>query len=217
MPPDTELPEAKSIEIAQGIYRHNPKIRLNRIGPVPVFVTERLGKPNTGQNRVAWSRPMFLTKDSTTALTHLLFALRFGVTVPVADSNMSFDPADPRIDEGIRLFNDREFFECHDVFEDFWSEQIGPEKTFFQGLIHAAVCLFHFEGGNLGGARKMYGSCTGYLQPFEPEFCGIDVDGLTRDLKFCFEELIAATNEYPHGVTLRPERIPVIIRTSIQT
>jgi hypothetical protein len=126
---------------------------------------------------------------------------------------VSFDPTDPRIDKGIRLFNEQEFFACHDVFEDFWSELIGPEKTFFQGLIHAAVCLFHFEGGNAGGARKMYGSCNRYLHTFEPDFCGIHVTRLLTDLTFCFEELLAAKNGYPHGLKLRDERIPIIHRS----
>ena len=52
---------------------------------------------------------------------------------------------DPRIDDGIRLFNAGEFFACHDVLEDFWGEQTCAEKPFFQGLIQAAVALFHFE------------------------------------------------------------------------
>lgn len=123
---------------------------------------------------------------------------------------VSFDPADPRIADGIRLFNEREFFECHDVFEEVWSEIVGPDKTFFQGLIHAAVCLHHFEEGNLGGARKMYGTCTAYLQTFEPAFCGVDVSRLLTDLEFCFEELLAARQGYPHGLTLPEERIPQI-------
>ena len=125
---------------------------------------------------------------------------------------MSFDPTDSRIDEGIQLFNEREFFACHDVFEDFWSELIGPEKTFFQGLIHAAVCLFHFEGGNLSGARKMYSSFRLYVSDSGPEFCGIDVQKLLGDMEFCFEELLAVSSGYPHGLELKPERIPTIAR-----
>ena len=71
------------------------------------------------------------------------------------------DFSDPRIDEGIRLFNAGEYFACHDVLEDFWSELTCPEKPFFQGLIQAAVALFHFEEGNLGGARRMSISARG--------------------------------------------------------
>lgn len=124
-----------------------------------------------------------------------------------------FDPHDGRIDHGIRLFNQHEFFECHDVFEDLWSELIGPEKQFFQGLIHAAVCVFHFEGGNLGGARKMYASCHRYLDPYAPQFIGIDVQRLLNELEFCFEELLAARGGYPHGLTLKTDRIPKIQRS----
>ena len=126
---------------------------------------------------------------------------------------MTFDSHDPRINEGIRLFNVQEFFACHDVFEDFWSELIGPEKTFFQGMIHAAVCLFHFEGGNLSGARKMYSSFRLYVGDFEPEFCGIDVRKLMDDMESCFDELLAVSSGYPHGLMLQPERIPTITRT----
>lgn len=125
---------------------------------------------------------------------------------------MAFDPHDPRIDEGLRLFNQQEFFACHDVFEDLWSELIGPEKTFFQGLIHAAVCLFHFEGTNLSGARKMYSSFRIYVSDFAPEFYGIPVQQLLDDMAYCFEELAAVKSGYPHGLTLKPERIPQIFR-----
>ena len=127
---------------------------------------------------------------------------------------VSHDPDDPRIAEGVRLFNEQEFFACHDVFEDLWAEIVGPDKTFFQGLIHAAVCLYHFEGNNLSGARKMYGTCVAYLQSFEPEFCDIEVTRLLTELEFCFEELLTVQRGYPHGITLRPERIPLIHRTT---
>ncbi|GAB5443314.1 MAG: hypothetical protein Fues2KO_36630 [Fuerstiella sp.] len=125
---------------------------------------------------------------------------------------LSFDPADGRIDEGIVLFNQREFFACHDVFEDFWSEIAGPDRVFFQGLIHAAVCLFHFEGDNLAGARKMYSSFRMYVGDFAPVFVGIDVERLLSDMEFCFRELAAVQSGYPTGLKLQAERIPAIHR-----
>lgn len=122
----------------------------------------------------------------------------------------TFDPADPRIAEGIRLFNESEFFECHDVFEDFWSEQNVPEKSFFQGMIHAAVCLHHFEEENLTGARKMFGSFLRYVSPFAPRFSGIDVQRLMDDMESCFAELLAVSSGYPHGIVLDRQRLPQI-------
>jgi predicted metal-dependent hydrolase len=50
--------------------------------------------------------------------------------------------------EGIRLFNAEDFFECHDVLEELWSETLGEEKKFYQGLIQASVALFHFGNEN---------------------------------------------------------------------
>ena len=55
--------------------------------------------------------------------------------------------------EGLRLFNEEEFFECHEVLEELWSETRGDEKKFLQGLIQAAVALFHFGNENFGGAN----------------------------------------------------------------
>ncbi len=117
---------------------------------------------------------------------------------------------DDRYLEGIRLFNEREFFACHDVLEDLWGETLGEDREFYQGLIHAAVCLFHFEGGNLGGARKMYESARRYLLPYGDSHKSLDIAALLADLQNCFAELLACTNEYPTGVTLNPDRIPII-------
>jgi hypothetical protein len=112
--------------------------------------------------------------------------------------------------EGVRLFNAEEFFECHDVLEELWSEVIGDEKKFYQGLIQASVALFHFGNENLGGARKMYESARAKLEPYLPSYMGIDLEKLLADLKNCFQELLDARDRYPTGVKLRDERIPKI-------
>ena len=125
----------------------------------------------------------------------------------------ALDPDDQRISRGIELFNSQQYFECHDVFEDLWSELTGPERPFFQGLIHAAVCLFHFSECNLGGARKMYMSGVNYLSPFTPTYIGVHTEELINDLDSCFAELMAVQSGYPDHIILDPKRIPVIRRT----
>ena len=42
---------------------------------------------------------------------------------------------------GIRHFNEREFYDAHEVWEDVWRESSGLGKKFLQGLIQAAVAL----------------------------------------------------------------------------
>jgi predicted metal-dependent hydrolase len=117
---------------------------------------------------------------------------------------------DPRLAEAVDLFNRREFFACHDVLEELWNETLGEERSFYQGLIHAAVALFHFGEGNLGGARRMYSSAVRYLDPYRPRYFGVDVEALLAGLKGCFRELLAARDGYPAGVVLVDQAIPVI-------
>jgi predicted metal-dependent hydrolase len=112
--------------------------------------------------------------------------------------------------EGIRLFNEEEFFECHEVLEELWQETLGKEKKFYQGLIQAAVALFHFGNENLGGARKLYEAMREKLDPYRPVFQGLDVDKFLGEMKYCFQELLEAAQTYPAGVELSDDRIPTI-------
>ncbi|MSR57680.1 MAG: DUF309 domain-containing protein [Planctomycetaceae bacterium] len=112
--------------------------------------------------------------------------------------------------EGLRLFNDEEFFESHEVLEDLWSETQDERKKFYQGLIQAAVALLHFGNENLGGAKKVYTSCRKYLEPYRPVYEGLDLAKFLDELQFCFQELIDNQEAYPAGVKLRDERVPKI-------
>src|SRR5436190_15755643 len=91
--------------------------------------------------------------------------------------------------QGLRVFNAEDFFESHEVWEDLWSETQDERKKFYQGLIQVAVALLHFGNGNLGGARKLYTSSRKYLEPYQPEYQGLDVAKLLNDMQFCFQEL----------------------------
>jgi predicted metal-dependent hydrolase len=72
--------------------------------------------------------------------------------------------------EFIRLFNERDFFESHEVLEDLWVVEVEPLKTYYKGLIQWAVALCHWERGNPSGARKLYLSGTRYLEPYPDGF-----------------------------------------------
>lgn len=112
--------------------------------------------------------------------------------------------------EGMRLFNEEEFFESHEVWEDLWSETLDERKKFYQGLIQAAVALLHFGNGNFGGARKLYSSSRKYLERYLPVYEGLDVARLLNDMQFCFQELLDCTEAYPTNIELKDERVPKI-------
>jgi predicted metal-dependent hydrolase len=57
--------------------------------------------------------------------------------------------------DGVRLFNERDFFECHELLEEMWRNTSGDEARFYQGLIQAAVCLYHWGNANFDGAMRL--------------------------------------------------------------
>jgi hypothetical protein len=114
---------------------------------------------------------------------------------------------------GLRLFNEEDFFECHEIIEELWSETLGEPKKFLQGLIQAAVALFHFGNENFGGAKKLYLSARDKLTPFGDEYMGIALGRFLNDFRLCFEELLANTEGYPTTVVLHDELVPKIHST----
>ena len=112
--------------------------------------------------------------------------------------------------EGLRLFNAEDFFECHEVLEELWTETLDERKKFYQGLIQAAVALFHFGNGNLGGARKVYLSSRKYLEAYGPTYEGLDLTEFLASFDGCFQELMQATETYPSHIELCDDRIPKI-------
>jgi predicted metal-dependent hydrolase len=101
---------------------------------------------------------------------------------------------DPRYLAGIVYFNERDFFEAHEVWEDLWAEAAGPERRFYQGLIQAAVGLHHFSNGNLRGAVKLYHSSRNYMEPFGSPYLGLNTGRFWTEMERCFRDVLASEN-----------------------
>jgi predicted metal-dependent hydrolase len=98
--------------------------------------------------------------------------------------------------QGIRLFNDRKFFECHEVLEEEWTPERGPRRLFLQSLIHLAVGLYHAERHNSTGAirqlRKGLRKLAGYLPLCE----SIDTARLYREMLAVLEQIEEGAAEF---------------------
>src|ERR1700754_4366175 len=106
-------------------------------------------------------------------------------------------PVESLYAEGIRFFNECDFFEAHETWEELWTEYRGPARRFYQGLIQAAVALHHFGNGNIRGAKKVYLSCRGYLDEYRPAYLGLDLEAFLHQFERCFAEVLASTEEFP--------------------
>jgi len=58
------------------------------------------------------------------------------------------------------------FFECHEYFEGLWRRAPADERAFYQGIIHIAAGLYHYEKGNAHGARAKLTSGMRMLAAF---------------------------------------------------
>lgn len=116
---------------------------------------------------------------------------------------------DARYLDGIRYFNECDFFEAHESWEELWADYQGPSRHFYQGLIQVAVCLHHFGNGNIRGARKLYNSSTNYLKKYAPHHEGIDLEKLFSELESCCQQILESDEEFPK-IEIDPELIPEI-------
>ena len=58
---------------------------------------------------------------------------------------------------GIDLYNAGGFHAAHDVWEERWMGEVGPdEKLFLQAMIQSAVAFHHLDIGRPGARRQMY-------------------------------------------------------------
>ena len=128
-----------------------------------------------------------------------------GYNPPMSDTDRQ-----AQFQHALELFDAEEFFACHDILEEIWNETQDESREFYQGLIHAAVSLFHFTEGNLGGAKKMCLSTQKYLLPYLPAYGGLDLQQFLEQFRLCFSELLAVKEGAPSHLQVDPQLIPKI-------
>jgi predicted metal-dependent hydrolase len=84
------------------------------------------------------------------------------------------------LEEGVRLFNERKFWEAHEAWERIWLGASGEEKQFLQGLIQLAAAYHHVQRGTSPrGAVRLFDASLRRLAPFAEKHDGIERAGAT--------------------------------------
>jgi uncharacterized protein len=98
---------------------------------------------------------------------------------------------DARFLKGLSLFNEGEYYECHEVIEELWLETPSedPFRNLYKGVIQAAAAIYQFDRGILTGARGLYATCIPYLEAYLPVSMGLNVKKLVDELKDSFSVL----------------------------
>ena len=86
---------------------------------------------------------------------------------------------DARLREGISLFNDRRFFESHDVWEQLYQEAEEANKPFLEGLIQLAAALrIYADFGEVKGPVRMIYQALIRIENYQPAYLEIKVKEL---------------------------------------
>ena len=120
-------------------------------------------------------------------------------------------PADERFTRGLHLFNQGEYFECHEVIEDLWLEtpETDAYRDLYKGVIQAAAAIYQWDRAILTGARGLYRTSIDYLEKYHPAALGLDVEKLVRQMRACFKGLEEWSGE---GELKRPVNLTPVLQ-----
>ncbi len=90
--------------------------------------------------------------------------------------------------EAAGLFNDKLYFECHDLLEEAWNDARGDDRSFLKALIEISVGFYHVAAGNHPGAVHLLSRGIARLEPFAPESRSLDVAALVTTALRCLEK-----------------------------
>ena len=77
--------------------------------------------------------------------------------------------------DGITLFNEKKFYDAHEIWEELWSEYRLKDDLFIQGLIQLSVAFFHITNLNLKGSSNLFKKCLPKLKKFPINHRNINV------------------------------------------
>ena len=82
------------------------------------------------------------------------------------------------LQQGLDLFNRREFYEAHEIWEDAWMESQMDERHLLQGLIQVAAGFYKLQSGMPTGTVKLFEKAVAHLTVLPADFHGLDLAGL---------------------------------------
>ncbi|UUZ79311.1 DUF309 domain-containing protein [Paenibacillus sp. P26] len=91
----------------------------------------------------------------------------------------------------------RDYFECHEVMEEFWKEHPDdPLRDTYEGLIQLAVAQYHHRRGNVAGAVKMLTCALHNMKPEHLERLGLEPETLLDLMRVRLSALSAGKTDY---------------------
>ncbi len=96
------------------------------------------------------------------------------------------------IDYLVEFHATRDYFECHEILEEYWKEDPPKErKRYWVGFIQLAVALYHHRRQNTAGAKRLMANSIRILQAEHQavEDLGLDHGHLLELMQTVYEQI----------------------------
>lgn len=104
----------------------------------------------------------------------------------------------PRLKDAVSLFNQQDYFNCHEILEEVWRESSTDDKHFYEGLIRLSTGLhLRFHRRIQQGAINLLTQGLMRLEQYQPTYLGVDVARLYKEVDEHLQNLKASKKAQP--------------------
>ena len=91
--------------------------------------------------------------------------------------------------EAVRLFNERAYYESHDVLEEEWADSRGVRREVLKALVKLAAGMVHLQTSGYRGAGSLLSSGLAALDALPPDALFFEVPPLRDPVTRCLGKL----------------------------
>ena len=119
---------------------------------------------------------------------------------------MPCEPHPAAVVEASRLFNERKYFESHDVLEEEWAGARGPRRAALKALVKLAAGMYHLQTSGFPGATSLLSSGLAALEALPAEMLFVELPPLRDPVRQCLAKIVVL--ESGGAVEWRSEDVP---------
>lgn len=127
----------------------------------------------------------------------------------------------PAFVQFLTYFNgNQDFFECHEVLEDYWKEIAKKERTHpLVGYIQLATGLYHWRRGNTRGTKTLLKRSYAILQNARATSFAekIELDALLLQMEQAQMAIEEGENYQPFKINITDDELKTYVQNSIDT
>jgi uncharacterized protein len=99
------------------------------------------------------------------------------------------DPPPAGLRQGVEMYNQGLYYECHEVLEDTWRAETDEVRYLYQGILQIGVAFHHLDNDNWRGAVGLLNGGIEKVSRYRPVCMGVDTDKLVREAQVCLNTL----------------------------